>query len=603
MCGIAGIVRAAGLQTQDRVCVTRMEHLLHHRGPDGAGRFTDCCCALSQTRLAMVGPASLPLPLRSPDGRYVIVYNGEVYNYPELRQELQLDTPFALVTDTDVVLAAYLKWGSDAPKRFNGMFAFFIWDALQQSGFAACDPLGTKPFFYACDAGRLAFASEAGALVESGAVRFSPNGEAIAESLIAPYFSSVTALPFAGMERLRPGHRLHVRDGRVSVDAYFRFTHQRSEPQESDPQNVDGFVEQLANGVENAAAACLRADAPVGVFLSGGVDSSFLTAAAQRHSGRPLRAWTIAYEGEQTVDYARSLIVKSADRDFAIKVAADHGCAHSLVTVDDARYEEALLRTLRTNDLICAWEQEISQQLLAQAAVTQVKAVLVGDAADETHFGYSFLLDPGRIDSPRRVIDFFGAAPLRHGFLDDPAAYFTCKYRRFAEERGYGWTTVCEQRLAMSCLIHHLWLTRLMHNGDVHLMAHSLEGRVPFGDARLLALAQRLPQELGYRDGVEKWHLRRAAERFLDPAIAWRPKSALTKNLRANAILHRHFAQAWHRSGALLEPYVDSDAVERLAVGEAPQTEQEAGICFRLLAVMSWFERFESVERSYGATQ
>ena len=588
MCGIAGIVRPAGLKPQDRVCLARLEALLQHRGPDGAGRYSDRTCALAQTRLAMIGPACLPLPRHSPDGRYVIVYNGEVYNFRELRQELEADTSFALITDTEVVLAAYLRWGNAAPTRLNGMFAFFIWDSVERTGFAACDPLGIKPFFYACDTGRIAFASEAGALVESGAVDFSPNEEAIAESLIAPYFSSVTELPFAGIERLAPGHRLRFSQGRLDTDAYFQFA---LRPGAID--DLDGFVEQVALGVEAATVASLQADAPVGLFLSGGVDSSLLTAIAQRHSDHPLPAWTISYAGEQTVDYARSLIVKSADRDFAAAVAANVGCEHFILDVDEARFETALLRTLRTNDLICAWEQEVSQQLLAEAAAKQVKAVLVGDAADETHFGYSFLLDPNRIASPSRVLDFFGMAPLRSSFLADPAAYFTGKYKRFAEKRGYCWTTATEQRLAMSCLIRHLWLTRLMHNGDIHLMSHSLEGRVPFGDVRLLALAQRLPQEVGYRHGLEKWHLRRAAERFLPPAIAWRPKSALTKNLLAGEVIHRHFASAWHRMGAFLEPYVDSDAVERLAVGKAPEGERESGICFRLLAVMSWFERFD----------
>ncbi len=587
MCGIAGIVRPAGLEPQDRVCVTRLETLLQHRGPDGTGRYSDRTYALAQTRLALVGPACLPLPAQSPDSRYVIVYNGEVYNFRELRQELQPDTPFTLITDTEVVLAAYLRWGNEAPTRLNGMFAFFIWDSVQRSGFAACDPLGIKPFFYSCDAGRLAFASEAGALVESGAVSFAPHDEAIAESLVAPYFSSVTELPFAGIERLAPGHRLHFSHGRIDIDAYFYFAHR---PTAVD--DIDGFVEQIAVGVEEATVACLQADAPVGLFLSGGVDSSLLAAIAQRHTNHPLPAWTIAYAGEQTVDYSRSLIVKSSDRDFAAAVAAEADCDHTILTVDEPRFETALLRTLRANDLICAWEQEVSQQLLAEAAAKQVKAVLVGDAADETHFGYSFMLDPNRIASPSRVLDFFGIAPLRSTFLDDPAAYFTDKYRRFAEQRGYGWMTPSEQRLAMSCLIRHLWLTRLMHNGDIHLMSHSLEGRVPFGDLRLLALAQRLPQELGYRHGIEKWHLRRASERFLPPAIAWRPKSALTKNLRANQIIHRHFMNAWRTVGTFLEPYVDSDAVEQLAVAAAPQTESESGICFRLLAVMSWFERF-----------
>jgi len=539
--------------------------------------------------LALIGPASLPMPVTSPDGRYVILYNGEVYNYPELRRELQAHTPFALQTDTDVVLAAWIRWGPQSLARFNGMFAFFIWDAVEQCGFAACDRLGIKPLFFHHGDGYFAFASEAGAMVESGAVRFAAEDEAIAESLVAPYFSSVTTLPLAGIARLQPGHWLEVKGDRATTTQYFRFEHQRGAV-----SDVEGFVGEVADALDGAARIALRADVPVGVFLSGGVDSSLLAALAQSHSPSPLPAWTITYAGEQSVDYSRSLIIRSPDQPFAERVAARHGIDHRIVPVDDEQFEAALLRTLRTNDLICAWEQEISQNILAESASTHVKAVLVGDAADETHFGYSFLLSPDRIASPQRIIEFFGTAPLRRNFLDDPAGYFTCKYRKFAEDRGYRWDTWSEQRLAMSCLICHLWLTRLMHNGDIHLMAHSVEGRVPFGDSGLLGLAQRLPQELGYRDGVEKWHLRRAAERFLEPDVAWRPKSALTKNLCAQGAIHKHFVRAWRRSGAFLEPYVDTDAVERLTVDQ-PRTEVETGICFRLLAVMSWFQRFNGV--------
>jgi len=579
VCGIAGIVRATGLENRDHLHGSRLESLLAHRGPDGAGLYRDRSCALAQTRLALIGPRSLTLPVSSPDGRYTIVYNGEVYNFEELRRELQAG---ALVTDTEVVLASYLRWGRAAITRFNGMFAFFIWDAVEKRGFAACDPLGIKPFFYHASPGFFAFASEAGALVECGAIRFAPHDEAIAEALIAPYFSSVTALPFDGITRLAPGHWLELSDGRSHVHRYFDFEHARTAI--DDPEE---FARTTGDHVESAVVAALRADAPIGVFLSGGVDSSLLAAIARRP------AWTISYQGEEDVDYGRSLIVKSQDRPFAERVAARHGFDHTIVRVNDADYETALLETLRQNDLISAWEQEVSQHLLARAAAHHVKAVLVGDAADETHFGYSFLLNPHRIESPQRVIEFFGTVPLAKTFLINPTGHFTCKYRKFAQDRGYLWDTADEQRLAISCLIYHLWLTRLLHNGDIHLMAHSLEGRVPFGDRGLLDLARQLPQGLGYRNGVEKWHLRRAAERFLEPGIAWRPKSALTKNMRAHRTIHRCFARAWRQRGDSIASYVDCDRVERLASNAVPETEVESGICFRLLALMTWFGRFQ----------
>jgi asparagine synthase (glutamine-hydrolysing) len=260
--------------------------------------------------------------------------------------------------------------------------------------------------------------------------------------------------------------------------------------------------------------------------------------------------------------------------------------------VNQGEYETALMRTLRTNDLISAWEQEISQNILAQAASRRVKAVLVGDAADETHFGYSFLLNPDRVSSPGRLFDYFGVAPVNRAMLDDAAGYFTCKYEKYSADRGYSWKSTPVQRLAMSCLIRDFWLTRLLHNGDIQLMAHSLEGRVPFGDVGLLALAQQVTPELGYRAGIEKWHLRSAAARFLDPTITWRPKSALTKNLLAHEIIHRRFSRAWNEAGGFIERYIDSDKVEQLAVSPPAYSEVETGIRFRLLALITWFERF-----------
>lgn len=554
MCGIAGIVRPGGLTPGDHRTAARFAKLLHHRGPDGSGIHTDGNCVIVQTRLHLTGPLDQPLPLSSPGGRRTIVYNGEVYDHWD---------------DTQAVLDT----AEHSLSGLNGMFAFFIWDGIEQTGFAAVDALGIKPFYYAYDQHRFVFSSEAGALVESGAVPFAPDEEAIAEALMAPYFSSAIRLPFSGVHRLPPGHCLRVtRDG-CTIERYYRFRY------------VPGFdfsPDDLAQTLAAAVTANVRADAPVGVFLSGGVDSSLIAALAHRP------AWTISYQGREAADYSNSLIVKSDDVPFATRVAEAHTLEHHLVQVSPEGYETALLKTLQTNDLIAAWEQEVSQYLLAEAAARLVRAVLVGDAADETHYGYSFLLNPDRVSSPRRILEFFGAPPLRRFTIAD----FDCKYRQFAVGEGHTWNTLRNQQAAMSSLIFHLWLTRLLHNGDIHLMAHSLEGRVPFGDLRLLALAQQIPPELGLRSGIEKWHLRTAAAQFLDPEIAWRPKSALTKNLHAGAIIHRNFAQAWRQHASHLEPYVDSDAVNAIALGPAPTTDRESGICFRLLALLTWFQRF-----------
>lgn len=567
MCGIAGLIRWSGLDARDRACAARLPQLLAHRGPDGSGSYSDGTCLLYQSRLALIGP-ELKLPHQSACRRYTLVYNGEVFNYASFGGQ---------GGDTEAVLRAWIAYGPAMLSRLNGMYSLFVWDAVAKTGFAAVDPLGVKPFLFSRTGDRFAFASEAGVLVESGLVQFAPDHEAIAEYLVAPYLSSASRLPFSGIERLPPGHLMTVdSNGRIDIQRHFCFRHATSTV-----RNVDDYLERLDVGIERAVTATKIANSTVGTFLSGGVDSSLIGALA----GPDSPAWTIAYRGDEDADYRQQLIVRSPDVRSAV-VAADHiGCPHHIVTVDDEQYEAALLRTLASNDLISAWEQEISQHLLAAAAASQgCKAVLVGDAADELHFGYSFLL---QAKSMRHVLEYFGVPPLARSFLSDPIAHFENYYSRFARERGYDAST--DLRLSMTCLIRELWLVRLLHNGDTQLMQHSVEGRVPFADTGMLDLAAELDTGLALRDGIEKWHLRTVAARHLPEEIAWRPKSALTKNLHAQPIIDRHFRTLWKSHGALIERYVDADAVDQLA---PPVNDRDTGIRFRLLALLKWMERF-----------
>jgi asparagine synthase (glutamine-hydrolysing) len=559
MCGIAGLIgERAGVDAAARVPA-----LLRHRGPDGAGVAELPGATLVATRLALVDPAPHALPLQSPDGRFTLLFNGEVYNHAALRRELPF--PYRTHTDTEVALAALLAWGPAALSRFEGMFALFLWDRDLRRGFAAVDPLGIKPFLFHTNGEELLFCSEAGPLLTSGLLPFRPHHEAIAEYLTAPYFSGARQLPFANLSRLLPGHYLEWEAGRIRTS---RYRHSATAP------------DDLLAPLRAAVAAQSTADANVGLFLSGGVDSSLLAALAPR----PMPAFTIQYPGQPS-DYTGSLIVTSDDVPFAVETASRFGHPHHLVSPAD--FEASLMRTLWTNDLIAAWEQEVSQNELALAAAAAgVKAVLVGDAADETHYGYSFLLHPERIASPARLLDYFGTLPTR----PEPA-HFVDSYTRFAEQEGHEWSTPDAQRHAITSLIQRLWLPRLLHNGDIQLMAHSVEGRVPYSDPALLAFAGQVPLSAALHDGIEKHHLRAAAAAVLPAGIAWRPKSALTKNLAARAIIHRRFRQAWKQYGEWLEPYIDAASVDRLG---PPANDRDTGLQFRLLALLTWFARFSN---------
>ena len=550
MCGIAGLIRPNGLTPADHKSVRKLPALLHHRGPDGAGTSITRQAALVQTRLALVDPRPYPLPLSN--GRFTLVFNGEIYNHRHLRRQLSA-YPFTTETDTEVAFAALLRWGPSALERFEGMFAFCLWDEQSGDYLAAVDPLAVKPFIYHRTAQLFAFCSEAGPLLEAGILPFRPDEESIAEHLTAPYFS---LLPFANLARLEGGHYLT-------------------------PQGLHSYQSGRAEGdVLTALRHAVRASTPAGLFLSGGLDSSLLAALADR----PLPSFTIDYG---PMDYTDSLIVNSDDVPFARQVAATFGHPHFVVTPPD--YAAALQRTLWANDQIAAWEQEVSQNLLAEAAAPHCKAVLVGDAADETHYGYSFLLHPERIASPRPLLDFFGHLPLRH---IDAAAHFTARYQAAAVAAGYQWNSPTDQRLAISHLIRQRWLARLLHNGDVQLMAHSVEGRVPFADPTVLALAATIPPETALANGIEKHYLRSVAAAVLPPEIAWRPKSALTKNLGGRAVIHRLFLEAWAKHGDWLAPYVQTDFVASLG---PPPDDRQTGLQFRLLATLTWFARWGSV--------
>ena len=564
MCGIAGLIRYSGLTLADRSRASRLQSFLRHRGPDDDGIVVLPNAAFVQTRLALVQPDPHPLPLQSHDGRYTLTYNGEVYNHAALRAELRHHHDFQTATDTEVVLAALIHWGPRALSRFEGMFALFLWDSREHHGLAAVDPLSVKPLLYHASESQFAFCSEAGPLIESGALPFRPQEEAIAEYLVAPYFSSSHQLPFANLQRLLPGHYLELAGNSVFLGTY---------------RAAAAAPPELLPALRNAVASQSSAATPVGLFLSGGVDSSLLATLAPA----PMPAFTIDYD-LRPEHFEDSLIVRSDDVPFARQVAARHRHPHHIVTPPN--FDTALERTLRTNDLIAAWEQEVSQNLLAAAAAPHVKAVLVGDAADETHFGYSFLLHPERIASPAPLLDYFGCLPARIG-----PAYFVDKYRAFAESEGHSWRTADDQRLAITCLVRHFWLTRLLHNGDIHLMAHSVEGRVPFADPAVLAYAAQISAATGLENGIEKHHLRQAAAEVLPPEIAWRPKSALTKNLNARRAIYRLFQKLWKRNGESLTPYLPPDSLAKLPL---PATDRETGLCFRAAALLTWFARFDA---------
>jgi asparagine synthase (glutamine-hydrolysing) len=563
-----------------------MRQRLRHRGPDGEGLYLGSHAGLAHTRLALLDRARGSQPLTSPDGRFTLVYNGEVYNYPELRSQLRDRWDFRTACDTEVVLAAYVAWGESCLDRFNGMFAFFIWDEHLQRGFAARDRLGVKPFVYRAGADAFLFASEAKAILAALDTLPRAHVDSVLEYLTAPCFSGVEHGMFEGIDHLPAGHALHIDRHGIQVFGWWDY-HLEPDRERAAP----ALAEELRGQLETAVALALRADDPPGVFLSGGLDSTALAALARRRLADGPRCFTIRYAGQADFDYTRSAIVLADDFPHAVEATRALDVPCTTVEVDRTTLAADLQALAVIDDALPAWEQELSQYHLSRAASRFCKSVLVGDAADETHFGYHFLLDEEATCSPAGIIRRFRTPLIRRDRLADPVGHFTDRYRDLCARAGHCWDSPEQRILATTYLIVKRWLGRLLHNGDIHTMAWSLEARVPFGDRELLDLARRIPPHLGMACGEEKWLLRESLRGVVPEMIRCRKKSALPKDQRTEEVYRREAQHMLQEEAAFLGAFLDLPAAVALAVSPG-LSEAERAALFRIICLGHWSRHY-----------
>jgi asparagine synthase (glutamine-hydrolysing) len=559
MCGIGGVLFAPDDdddgprrgRAPPRWTV-RMRTALGHRGPDGDGCFVDDGVALVHTRLALVDPVGGAQPIVSDAG--VLVANGEIYNHRALRAALVAEgIPCATASDCAVLHAWLVRHGEGGLDRVEGEYAFCFWDRRRRRAVLGRDPLGVKPLVIGQLGRALWFASEARALLSSwpGPRRF--DDDVVAATILCPPLSG-DDVPFVGLHSAPPGAVIVVDDDgrrvRTHVPRRFRFA---GHGQGEDPAVVaPALHDALAAAVDDR----LVADATVGAFLSGGLDSAAIVARARRTAPRlPCVSLRLEHHRKVGLDDADrgglaagaaaavtrpgttpGSIVVDDDAPWTARLADAWGLTLHEAWATRAALVEDLDALCRTQDRLVAWEQELSQRALARTAAQHMKAVLVGDAADETHAGYAFALVADVARSPGAFVDRFAGAH-RTALLKDGAGARTRLLDRLgalADEDGVRFDgTVEGGRRATSALIVARWLPRLLHNGDRHTMAFSLEARVPFADRRVLEVARRVTVADAFVAGpavVEKAVLRRAVEPWLPPEVATRKKSALPRD-------------------------------------------------------------------------
>lgn len=593
MCGIGGILFSRDAANVLTGKINRLNAAQLHRGPDGNAVQQWPRHALCHQRLALLDQARGAQPLSDPAGRYFLVYNGELYNYPELKQQLQPHYTFITQTDTEVVLAAWLHWGAGCLNRFNGMFAFFIWDNLLQTGFGARDITGVKPLVYTWQSSCFVFASEVKAILQVLDTQPAIEETALAELVVAPSLSGAGRQSlFAGVYYLQPGEYILVNEQGCTTHSYAAFNWQHSD------YTAAQLTAEITHAMDTSVQLSLRADVPVGVFFSGGLDSSLIAAIAARHATQKPGAFTIAFENHEGIYFDPATIVNTDDWPHAKWLAGELGLPFHTVLSPQTNLQHTVQQLAIINDRVPVWEQELAQHFLSKAAAVPYKAVLVGDAADETHYGYFFLLNKAVNYAPLGLINRFGGekrttllSPKLQNKLQ-PLQMLDAQYRSVAAADGYYFGKSKEENiLAMSSLVNKRWLGRLLHNGDIHTMHFGLEARVPFANRNVLDVAAKVPPQLGFADGVEKNILRRGALHFLPERIALRKKSSLPRDPRTGYLYQQWLPALMEENSDFTGTYLHQPALENLC-RQTTLTENDRMMLFNIICLLHWSKQY-----------
>lgn len=528
MCGIAGVVRFDG-GLADPVLVERMSALLAHRGPDGAGTLIEGPIGLAHRRLAIIDLSDEGRqPMSTADGSLAIVFNGEVFNFLELRGELErAGHRFRTGTDTEVVLAAYAEWGRECLSRFNGMFALAILDRRRREVFFARDRLGVKPLYYTRDGDRLLFASECKALLADPSVGRTPCPTTLATFLAWGVLDHSELTLFEGIRQLPPGHWMvaneqglqePVRWWSLSVNGAIGST----------PELEAAAPSRLLALLTDAVRLRLRADVPVGTCLSGGIDSSTIVA---------LIAGLLRDEHPSSVgDRQRTFSAVYADPRFDerryIRAAVEAtGVSDACVEPDPERLSEDLLDLIWAQDEPFGSLSIYAQYCVMRLASGSVTVVLDGQGADEQLAGYlayqgtylSTLARQGRL--LRLLEEASGTFRHHRGFFIDAARQLVVRRRRrgalrIEAEPIHRYAGSLDRVLERETVSTNL--PALLHYEDRNAMHFGIEARVPFLDYRVVEFLASLPLDQKLRRGVTKRVLRRAIRGLVPEAIRCR---------------------------------------------------------------------------------
>lgn len=537
MCGICGFT---GKLPDSKEVLTRMMDRIIHRGPDSAGQFITDKAAWGFRRLSIIDLDHGSQPMFNEDNSIVIVFNGEIYNFMTLREELKAKGHvFRNNSDTEVLVHGYEEWGTELPKHCRGMFAFMIYDRNKDLAFGARDYFGIKPFYYGVIDGNLVFGSEIKSILEYPGYVKKVNTEALEQYLTFQY-SVLPETFFKGIYKLAPAHSILFKDGEVTIERYWEPDFDIDEN-----ANLDELVDKIDAQMQESVQAHMISDVEVGSLLSSGIDSSYIATVSKAD-----KTFTVGFDYDKfnEISYAQNLSEKIGTQNFS-----------KLITEEE--YWSVLPEIQYYMDEPLADASCVALYFVDKTAAEHVKVVLSGEGADEFFGGYNIYHEPvslhGYQKLPKGLRRFVGKAAemimpegmrgrsfLMRGALDVEERFIGNAKRFSVKERKkilknatpakapwkltkpyYDKVKHLDDTTKMQYIDMNFWLIGdILLKGDKMSMRHSLECRVPFMDREVYKLAKTIPTKYKLAEGTTKYALRKAARRHIPEATAMKKK-------------------------------------------------------------------------------
>ncbi|MBI1839315.1 MAG: asparagine synthase (glutamine-hydrolyzing) [Verrucomicrobia bacterium] len=622
MCGIAGIVNLAS-DGIDKDLLHRMTLSLRHRGPDGDGIYIDRAVGLGHRRLSIIDVAGGAQPIGNEDNTIQVVFNGEIYNYLELHDDLcKRGHRFRTKSDTEVIVHAYEEWGEECLLKFNGMFAFALWDQRQQILLIARDHLGIKPLYYTAVGNNLLFASEIKALLQCPKVKRSVDIQALDQLFTFRFVPSPRTL-FEGIVKLPPASVLRVEKGKYSIRRFWRVP-----PKEHLRISEGEAVERYQDLLKDAVRLQLRSDVPLGLFLSSGIDSGVILAIMREHLTQPVETFTIGFSGGESTN----------EVDDAKVVADLFDARHTHMMVSPEDYLSYYERYMWDLEEPVGNETAAAFYFVSLLASKKVKVALTGQGVDEPWAGYdryrgvrmsqtysqlprfltkslAWMVDkvPTPNERINRAVHSLGEkdrllrfAMIYSFFSSDMKTHlFQPDIQRQVDLKNYGAKAALaylyDDVKHLDAVSQMLYIdTRgnlpddLLMVNDKTSMANSIESRVPLLDVRLVEFIESLPPELKLKGRTAKYLHKKAVERWLPREMVYRPKKGFDNPIdtwfrtRMSGYVRDMLLSKDSRVGR----FFDQSYIAKLIEQDASGRQQLRRHLYLLISFEMWHRRF-----------